>query len=50
MGLPESRVLSSLRISLGWGTTEADVDRCAEALHTHARRLRSVPAQRRAAP
>ena len=39
MGLPESRVRSSLRISLGWGTSEADVDRCAEALRTHVLRL-----------
>jgi cysteine desulfurase len=50
MGLAESRVLSSLRISLGWGTTEGDVDRCVEALRTHVRRLRRAPAARRAAP
>ena len=27
MGVPDSDALCALRISLGWGTTEADIDR-----------------------
>jgi cysteine desulfurase len=42
MGLPEERVRGALRISLGWGTTEADVDRCAEVLRAQVRRLRGT--------
>jgi cysteine desulfurase len=32
MGLPPERVQSSLRFSLGRGTTEADVDRAADVV------------------
>lgn len=40
MGLPEERVRGAVRISLGWKTTEAEVDRCAEVLRGQVRRLR----------
>jgi cysteine desulfurase len=42
MGLPRERVASSLRISLGHATTEADVERCAEAMCRHAGRIRAM--------
>jgi cysteine desulfurase len=42
MGLPEERIQGALRISLGWGTTEAEVDRCAEALRAQVHRLRGT--------
>ena len=42
MGLPHRRVQSSLRFSLGWTTTEADVDRVLEVLPRVVERLRSV--------
>ncbi len=42
MGLPEERVRGALRISLGWGTTEAEVERCAEVLRAQVRRLRGA--------
>ncbi|HUJ73260.1 MAG TPA: cysteine desulfurase family protein, partial [bacterium] len=41
MGLEPERVASSLRISLGWATQDADVDRCAEVLLAQVRRLRA---------
>jgi cysteine desulfurase len=53
MGLPEERILGALRISLGWGTTEAEVDRCAERLRAQVQRLRGgggVPQAKKAAP
>ena len=40
MGLPPERVDSSLRISLGWATTQEDVSRCAEVMLREVRRLR----------
>jgi cysteine desulfurase len=46
MGLPEAQVRSSLRISLGWGTQEEEVDRCGDALRRHVRRLRNAPVPR----
>lgn len=41
MGVPEGRLRSALRISLGWGTSEDDVARCAEVLREEVRRLRA---------
>jgi len=40
MGVPPARLESSLRISLGYATTAAEVDRCAEVLLAEVRRLR----------
>ena len=40
MGLSEQRVLSSLRISMGWATTQLEVERCAEVMVAEAQRLR----------
>ena len=40
MGLPPERVQSSLRLSLGRSTTEADIDRAADAFE---KRVRTVP-------
>ncbi|MCZ6531506.1 MAG: cysteine desulfurase family protein [SAR324 cluster bacterium] len=40
MGLPEERVGASLRISLGHGSSEADVDRCAAVMLAEVARLR----------
>ncbi len=34
MGLPEAAAREAVRFSLGWETTEADVDRAAEAWTT----------------
>ena len=41
MGLPRERVQESVRISLGHGTTESDIDRCADAMLRQVRRIRS---------
>lgn len=49
MGLPDERIRGALRISVGWATTEADVDRCAEVLHAQVLRLRGVGARGRRA-
>jgi cysteine desulfurase len=40
MGFPPERVQSSLRLSLGRSTTEADVDRAAEVITSVVQRLR----------
>jgi len=40
MGLPEERIGASVRVSLGHGTVEADIDRCAEAMRAEVARLR----------
>lgn len=40
MGVPPKRLEASLRISLGYATTEAEVDRCAEVLLDEVKRLR----------
>ncbi len=40
MGLPEARIKASVRISLGHGSSEADVDRCAEVMLAEVSRLR----------
>ena len=40
MGVPAERLEASLRISLGYGTTEAEVERCAEVLRDEVKRLR----------
>ena len=54
MGVPPARLESSLRISLGWASTEADVERCADVLLAEVRRLRGAAdagrAEGRAAP
>ncbi len=41
MGVPTARLESSLRISMGWGTTDAEVERCAEVLLEEVGRLRA---------
>lgn len=41
MGLPEERVRASVRISLGHGSSEADVERCAEVMLGEVERLRA---------
>ena len=43
MGLGEDRVRSALRLSLGWTTTEEDVDQAAAAIIRCAAELRSAP-------
>jgi cysteine desulfurase len=40
MGLAEERVRASVRVSLGHGSTEADVERCAEVMRGEVVRLR----------
>ena len=40
MGLAAERVNSSLRISLGHATNEAEIDRCAQVMANQAARLR----------
>jgi len=40
MGFPAGRVQSSVRLSLGRGTTETDVDRAADAIGRVLARLR----------
>lgn len=42
MGLPRARIESSLRISLGHATTEAEIEHCADAMCHHARRIRGM--------
>ncbi len=42
MGLSRKEAQSSLRISLGWGTTEASLDRFVDVLKNVVERLRSV--------
>ena len=42
MGLPPEVARGSLRVTLGEGTTEVDVDRMLEVLHSAVRRLRGV--------
>lgn len=42
MGLPAGRVEASVRISLGHGTTIAEVDRCAEVMLAEVKRLRGM--------
>jgi cysteine desulfurase len=48
MGLPMSRIRSSVRISMGHGTTEADIDCCAEAMRRQVRRIRTSSQPRKA--
>lgn len=42
MGLPEERVRASVRISMGPGTTESDVERCAAVMLAEVARVRSA--------
>ena len=42
MGLPDEIVRSTIRVSLGWNTTEADVDRFVAAWLRLRRRVRSA--------
>jgi cysteine desulfurase len=45
MGVPEDEALSALRLSLGWCSTDADVDAALEVIPAAVERLRStVPA------
>lgn len=44
MGLDPKRAAGSLRVSVGWGTTDADVDRFLAALPKAVERLRALPA------
>jgi cysteine desulfurase len=44
MGLPEKLAAGSIRVSTGWSTTEADVERFLEVLPGAVERLRKVPA------
>jgi cysteine desulfurase len=41
MGLPDHRTASALRFSLGWGSTEIEVDRAAEIVLAETARLRA---------
>ncbi len=45
MGVPDELATGSLRVSLGWGSSEADVDRLLVVLPGAVERLRSVPAR-----
>ncbi len=45
MGLTPAQAHGSLRFSMGPGTTEAEVERVVEALHTHVPRARALAAQ-----
>jgi cysteine desulfurase len=50
LGLPKERIRGAVRVGLGRGTSEADVERAAERIVTEVRRLRAsgaVAAQRR---
>ncbi len=49
MGLPKDVVRGSLRFSLGWGNTGADVDRLLEVLPEAVRRVRAMAPRARAA-
>jgi cysteine desulfurase len=49
MGIGERLARGSLRVTVGRGTTDADVDRALEAVATCVRRLRGAPALRPAA-
>ena len=49
MGVPAARLASALRVSLGWGTAEAELGRCAELLLANAARLRGQRTVRAAA-
>jgi cysteine desulfurase len=44
LGLPKERIRSAVRVGLGRGTTEADVERAAERIVTEVRRLRATGA------
>jgi cysteine desulfurase len=44
MGVPGSLATGSLRVSLGWGSTAADVDRLLAVLPKAVEKLRSIPA------
>ena len=45
MGLPSERIEASLRISLGYATTESEVNRCAQVMREEVTRLRAQPRQ-----
>jgi cysteine desulfurase len=47
MGMPEERISSALRFSLGRGTTADDVDRAAESLAAAVAELRAAPGKSR---
>jgi cysteine desulfurase len=44
MGLDSALATGSIRVSVGWGTTDADVDRFLAVLPKCVERLRAVPA------
>jgi cysteine desulfurase len=44
MGVPPERARGALRLSLGWTTTDADVDRAVEVVPAVVARLQGVPA------
>jgi cysteine sulfinate desulfinase/cysteine desulfurase-like protein len=44
MGLARHEALASIRLSLGFASTDADVDRALEVIPDSVERLRAVPA------
>ena len=46
MGQPEAKAAASIRISLGWNTESADIDRCIDLLRQEVRRIRGEARRR----
>jgi cysteine desulfurase len=49
MGVPRDKALASIRLSLGFASTEADIDRALAVIPNSVQQLRRAPAQRGAA-